>query len=194
MPYEHITNMARLLERKASGIRINLSSDSIQSYFARVPKSIHIENNILYVDNIKRVYDFLSHYASEDSLYKIQQEILEEKRRLNPGVDEATLTLMNSVDAKSFDLKDIENAAQCTYKLTLTREFKDEHNNVIFTAPEINVAFGDKSYNPLGGCSPRDLCYSPTKGYRPSNEKVNWILDMLVKELKMYNFEDKIKI
>jgi hypothetical protein len=72
MPYEHITNMARLIERKDSGIRINLSSDSIQSYFARTPKEIYIKNNLLYVDDIKNVYNFLSHYASEDSLYKIQ--------------------------------------------------------------------------------------------------------------------------
>lgn len=70
--FNEINDLAREIERKTNGhIHINLSSDSIQSYFARVPKSIYLKNDILYVNNITNVYSFLKYYANEDTLKNI---------------------------------------------------------------------------------------------------------------------------
>lgn len=63
---------ARNMERHHSNVRINLSSNSMQSFFCRVPKSIYLEQNHIIITNIEKEKLFLSHYISEATLVEFK--------------------------------------------------------------------------------------------------------------------------
>lgn len=69
---DELTESAREIERANSGVRINLSTDSLQSFFCRSQAYVRIQHEYIVVADIHEGYNFLRAYASIDTLSQIR--------------------------------------------------------------------------------------------------------------------------
>lgn len=76
LSFGDLFDKARQIEKTHVGIRINLSSNSIQSFMCRRPRNIHILQGSIVFNNIKENYYFLRCYATENTLQQIDRFLL----------------------------------------------------------------------------------------------------------------------
>lgn len=63
---------ARDIEQKRSDVRINLSSNSLQSFFCRVPQYIYMEHKNIIITDISHESQFLQNYASKTTFVELK--------------------------------------------------------------------------------------------------------------------------
>lgn len=73
LSFGDLFDKARQIEKAHVGIRINLSSNSIQSFICRRPQNIRVLQGAIVFNNIKENYYFLRCYATENTLQQIDK-------------------------------------------------------------------------------------------------------------------------
>ncbi len=63
---------ARDIEQRHSDVRINLSSNSLQSFFCRVPQYIYMEHEHIIITDISHESLFLQNYASKTTFIELK--------------------------------------------------------------------------------------------------------------------------